>query len=324
MVACVGATLGSATATAKPFVRLPSVGQFAVLPSSKTAIVNVRSPGNGLPGQPYTLRTAGVGSLANDSSVGFSPFSSLPIETAIDPRSTVGRMLVYSQCQADATSGVVTCGLLAHDLAPRSPVLLPSVGVTEVVPGARDRLPSTYGNATVFVRTLPGSSSGQLRLASSFGAPSVQLSGGPAGKGASTASGTALRGTSVAHVWRWTDTSGTRRSALRLQRIEASPKTVLSMPSTRGVLVGPSWQGSRLIFAVRRRSGASTWYRYDPSTRRYQSAPGPRNIGSIAATNTFVYWQTAGPSALRTGICSRPGCALEAASLVFHRSRMPR
>jgi hypothetical protein len=89
-------------------------------------------------------------------------------------------------------------------------------------------------------------------------------------------------------------------------------------------VIGPSWQGRRLIFGIRRPSGASTWYLYDPATRRYASAKGPHNLAAVAATRRFLYWQSAAPRALRTGRCSPPGCALDLDAPPFNASPAPR
>jgi hypothetical protein len=317
LAACSVAT-AAATEGERPIVRVASVSQFAATPHPSSAIVNGYSAGSGPAGHPYFLRMAGGGADDHDASLGYIGFSSLPLESSMDPRPNRGKRLIYSQCLAQA--GTTTCGLLAQSLAsPATPV-----SVTAPVAGAKDRLPSTYGDATVFLRTEAGERSGQLRFAPSIGAPSQPLPGGPQGSGTATAAGIALRDRDVAYVWRWTTSSGVVRTALRSHRIGGSTTTTLvSMPVRRGVLIGPSWQGSRLIFGVRRRSGASTWYRYDPRTRRYMSAEAPRNLAAVTATHLFLYWETAGASALATGLCRSPGCALHLSNPRFHSSRPP-
>jgi hypothetical protein len=317
LAACAVAT-ASATAGERPIVRVASVSQFAATPHPSSAIVNGYSTGSGPAGHPYFLRKAGGGSDDHDASLGFIGFSSLPIESSMDPRPNRGQRLVYSECVAEA--GTTTCGLLAQSLT--SPAIRPE-RVTDSVTGAKDRLPSTYGDATVFLRTPAGERSGHLRLAPSIGAPSQPLPGGPQGSGTATATGIGLRDRDVAYVWRWTTSSGVVRNALRSHRIGGSTTTLVSMPIRRGVLIGPSWQGSRLIFGVRTRSGASTWYRYDPRTHRYMSAKAPGALAAVTATRRFLYWETAGASALDTGLCRSPGCALNLSNPRFRSARAP-
>jgi hypothetical protein len=279
--------------------------------------VNGYSTGSGPAGHPYFLRMAGGGAEDHDAALGSIGFSSMPLESSMDPRPNRGQRLVYSQCLTQAET--TTCGLLAQSLAsPAAPV-----SVTPPSPGAKDRLPSVYGDATVFLRTQPGDRAGQLRLAPTIGSPSQPLPGGSQGSGTATATGIALHDRDVAYVWRWTTSSGVVRTSLRSHRIGGSTTTLVSLPARRGVLIGPSWRGSRLIFGVRRPSGASTWYRYDPGTRRYMSAAAPRNLAAVTATRLFLYWETAGPAALRTGLCRSPGCALHLSNPRFHSSRAP-
>jgi hypothetical protein len=301
----------------------PSIGQFAVLPDR---LVIMTTPVPGAPGPTFTLRSDGAGHEQVASSAGFTPFSISPIETAVDPRRNVGRKLVYSQCLPGVGIGAgPTCGLFVHDLAPSSPATTADIPATDQSPaGMRDTHPSVYQDATLFVRSALTGGSGQLRFAPSFTAPSSLLAAGPTGIKTSTATGTALRGRDAAYVWTWTDKSGTDRNALRIMRIGRSPRTVVSMPVKRGRIVGPAWQGQRLVFVVRRSSGTSRWYRFDPAKRTFQSARGADHIGSIATTPEWpaLYWQQADAKALRTGLCPS-SCRLYLKAPAFSRSRKP-
>jgi hypothetical protein len=307
-----------ASASASPILRLPSVGQFGTTPDLSAAIVSPLAPGVTPPGQPYYARTAGAASDDRSSTLGLLGFSSEPFEISMDPRRNAPYRWVYSQCTGTGPSA--TCALLSQQLDTQSVSPLP---VTESSVGTRDRLPSTYGGATAYSRSRAGERSAQLRYAAAIGAPSQPLPGGPEGAGASGPLGVALRARVVAYVWRWKG-SGGYKTALRLHRLGGATRTLVSLPAARGRVIGPSWQDGRLIFGIRHRSGASTWYRYDPATHRYAAARAPRNLASVAATRTSLYWQSATSRELNTGHCSPPGCALDLAAPRFKRSPAPR
>jgi hypothetical protein len=311
---CVG--LAPASAAARPILRVPSVGQFGTTPDLSSAIVNGVSSGNTPPGQPYFARLAGGPVDDRTSDLAALGTSSEPFEVSMDPRRDAPYRYVYSQCAGTGASA--TCALRSQQLGGQT-LFDP---VTDSAVGIRDRLPSTYGGATAFSRSRAGERSAQLRYAATIGAQSQPLPGGPRGTGASGPLGIALRADVVAYVWRWKAPSG-YKTALRLHRLGAATQTLVSLPAPRGRVIGPTWQGRRLIFAIRRPSGASTWYRYDPATRRYAFAGGPHNIASIAATRTSVYWQSATSRALRSGRCRPPGCALDVAAPRFRASTAP-
>jgi hypothetical protein len=312
-----GAAPPPAGGSARPIVRVPSVGQFGTTPDLSSAIVNGVSSGNTPPGEPYFARTAGAGSEPRNPELSFLGTSSEPFGVSLDPRRDAPYRYVYSKCSGTGSSA--TCSLFTQELG--NQFFYPPLA-TDSVAGTRDRLPSTYGGATAFSRGRAGDRSAQLRYAAAIGAPSQPLPGGPRGTGASGPLGIALRARVVAYVWRWKAPSG-YRTALRLQRRGTTTQTLVSLPAAGGRVIGPTWQGRRLIFGIRRPSGPSTWYRYDPATHRYASAAGPHNLGSVAATRTFLYWQTATSRALSSGRCSPPGCALYLGAPRFQTSPAP-
>lgn len=298
VTACLlGAAPAPARAALRPIARVPSVGQFGTTPDLFSAIVNGFSPGNTPPGQPYYARLAGGPVDDRTSDLSLLGFSSEPLQVSMDPRPDAPYRWVYSLCSGTGASA--TCALRSQQLGGQT-LYDP---VTDSAVGTRDRLPSTYGGATAFSRSRAGERSAQLRYAAAIGAASQPLLGGPQGTGAAGPLGIALHARVVAYVWRWKAPSG-YKTALRLQRVGSATQTLVSLPAARGRVIGPSWQGRRLIFGIRRPSGASTWYRYDPATRRYASAKGPHNLAAVAATRRFLYWQSAAPRALRTGRCS--------------------
>lgn len=287
----------------RPILRVAAVGQFGTTPYPSSAIVSSALQTGAPAGQPYYARTAGIGSDARNSFLSSLGFSTEPVQVSMDPRRDAPYRMVYSRC---AGSGAMAgCALFAQV---RGEHMVEPVVVTPAVVGTRDRLPSTYGGATAFARSRLGSASAELRYAATIGGPSSRVPGGPGGTGAAEPLGVAMHGEMIAYVWSWRTKTGSH-SSLRLYRRGGATETLVALPSARGRIIGPSWQKRRLVFGVRR-NGLSTLYRYDPSTRRYASAQGPRKLAAIAATDTYLYWQTASTTSLRSGLCPASGCAL--------------
>jgi hypothetical protein len=125
-----------------------------------------------------------------------------------------------------------------------------------------------------------------------------------------------LHGSRVAYVWRWRPSHGAVRDTLQIQNVAGGkPETVASLNESSARLIGPVWRRSQLIFAVRRKNG-SRWYRYDASTKRFGSAPGPADVVSFTLGGSKLYWQTGTVRALDNGLCAdRGGCGLYSAGV---------
>ncbi|MEA2130672.1 MAG: hypothetical protein QOJ85_3563 [Solirubrobacteraceae bacterium] len=142
-----GAAPPPAGGSARPIVRVPSVGQFGTTPDLSSAIVNGVSSGNTPPGEPYFARTAGAGSEPRNPELSFLGTSSEPFDVSMDPRRDAPYRYVYSKCSGTGSSA--TCSLFTQEL--RNQFFYPPLA-TDSVTGTRDRLPSTYGGATAFSR----------------------------------------------------------------------------------------------------------------------------------------------------------------------------
>jgi hypothetical protein len=316
LVACVACPVPSSLAASHPILRLSTVGQFGTTPYPSSAIVSELLTTGAPLGQSFYARTAGPGSDDHDPSLSSLGFSSEPLQVSMDPRRNASYQMVYSRC--GGTGATLSCGLFARARDSQE------VDPTPVTPGAigtRDRLPSTYGGATAFARSTAGSTLAELRYVATVGGISRKVPAGPATKDAEPI-GIALHGHTLAYVWSWRTTTGSHTS-LRLYTPGARTRTLLTLPSTRGRIIGPTWQKRQLVFAVRR-NGSSTWYRFDPSTTRYSSARGPRNLIAVAAADRYLYWETGSTTSLRSGLCPAGDCGLWLDQPSFHRSSRPR
>lgn len=249
--------------------------------------------------------------------------SSLPFEITRDPRSNRKR-LVYSQCATAHESSATTCAIIAQELqvpVSQQPVF---AAISDPAPGMLDRLPSGYAGAAAFARSIPGSTVDELRYTPSGSSTSQRLHGGPAGTGPARLMGVALRDSTVAYVWKHELTGSRTRYTLFTQRIGQSPRTILSLDSTRGRIIGPAWRGARLAFAVRR-AGSSRLYDYAPASRTFRSARGPSRLATFAIGDSSLFWQTASGQTLSTGTCPSRGCPLLRGDLpTFQRASAPR
>lgn len=245
-------------------------------------------------------------------------FSSLPFQISRDPRTS---MLVYSQCVVATGGSASTCAILRQPLVGATgrpiPVSQPDVGV-------RDRLPAAYGGGVAFSRTAPGSEADVLLYTGAGGTSPKQLPVGPRGHGRAEALGVALRGTQVAYIWRWNTSTG-RRYALRTVSVSGDKaRTVLTLPSSRGRLIGPVFSGRRIMFVLRR-GLKSRLYEYDLSGRIFRSAGIADRVGAFTTAGKQLFWQTASSASIDSGSCGSAKCTLVRGRLpAMRRSDRPR
>lgn len=258
-----------------------------------------------------------------DRSLGSLGASSLPFQISRDPRSKRKR-LVYSQCATPHGSSLTTCAIVAQEL--QVPLGQPPfmAAISDRAAGMLDRLPSGYGGAAAFARSVPASMIDELRYTPAGSSTSRRLRGGPVGTGAARLTGVALRGSTVAYVWKRKVSASRLRYTLFTERIGQSRRTIVSLDSTRGRIIGPVWRGAGITFAVRRH-GTSRLYDYAPRSRGFRSAPGPAKLATFAIGGANLLWQTASGRALSTGNCGARGCPLYRAALpTFTAARAPR
>jgi hypothetical protein len=316
MVSAVLPTQAAMAQADRPVLRLSTVGQFGTTPYPSSAIVSDVLRTGAPAGQPFYARTAGPGSVERDSALSSLAFSSEPFQVSMDPRRDAPYRMVYSRCAGSGAMG--SCALFAQV---RGGQEVNPTTVTPAAVGTRDRLPSTYGSAVAFARSRFANDVTELRYVASLGGPSREIPGGPTGTGTAQPLGIAMHGRTIAYVWAWRTKSGNRTS-LRLYRPHGESQTLATLSSGRGRIIGPSWQKGRVVFGVRR-NGLSTLYRYDPSTRQFASARGPRNLAAIAGTDRYLYWQTAPARSLRSGLCPASDCALWLDQPSFRRAARP-
>lgn len=295
-----------------------TVGPFAA-DSQGSALISDRGAG-GPAGHPYLARQMFSKNDRGDS-IGALGFSSLPFQISLDPRSGSQKRVFYSQCLTPESASSTTCAIVAQDLVGGAGQ---PVAVSDTTTGTQDRLPSAYGGAVAFARSVPGGSVDQLRYTASGSRTSQVVRGGPRGVGAARLTGIALRGSTIAFVWKWKPSSERTRYSLITQRVDqSSRRTVTSLDSMRGRIIGPVWRGSRVVFGVRK-PGSSRFYDYDPSGRRFRSAAGPDGLASFAVASSTLLWQTATGGSLSSGVCGGSGCPLMRGGLPsFKRSRAP-
>jgi hypothetical protein len=272
---------------------------------------------DGSSGAPFYVRDL---TASRDASVGQLGSSSQVLQASVDPRSSVQRT-VASSCPAPAAGSppdpvAQACRLLTTDLIGGGPLV---ARVSDRPEGANDRLPSAYAGAVAFARLPAGSPNGQLRYAPAGSTSSQPLRGGPRGMGARGPVSIALRGTSVAYLWRWRPRSSATRTTLQIQGLGQPLRTVRSIDLTDGRFVGIQWVGAKLVYAVRRGS-SSRLYRYDPSTRRTSIASAARNLASFTVSGKRLFYVTAGDRTVSSGRCPETGCRVyETAVPTFRR-----
>lgn len=298
------------TASAQALIgRVPLSGALAGDPSPPNAVGSSGfAPAVGPPGEPYFAQLTGP-ARGRSIAIASLDFSAQPIQFAFDARRVSQGAVVYSRCPVSGERGVPICQLYQQDL--RGPAR--ETVVTATPPEASDRLPSAYAGDVAFARFTPGRDVARVLLQRSAAPAPAVLRGGPRGTGEASPTGIALRGSSVAYVWRWRPRSGVTRFTLQLQRLGQPLRTIASMDSGDGRILGPVWKGPQLLFAIRS-DGRSRFFSYDQTTRRFASAVGPRNLAAFAISGPRLYWQTARAADLRRGDCSG-GCPLLSGSL---------
>lgn len=258
------------------------------------------------PGMPYFVSSL----RGRDSSVSSLGFSSEVVQLSLDPRSSRQRV-VASSCSPAQDTAAPSCRLLTTELLGGSGVQ--PVGDTPA--GASDRLPSVYGAAVAFARFLPDRPVAQLRYLPAGAATSQPLRGGPRGVGSAAPTDVAARGSSIAYTWRWRPSIPRVRYTLQIQRLGQPLRTIRSVNSTDGRILGPVWVGTQLVYAVRT-SGRVRLYRYDPTTRRTVQATGPANTATFTVSAGQLVYQSATAAQLSSGRCSEgAGCRVFQTSL---------
>jgi hypothetical protein len=317
MVAMAGA---SDAAGAVRLARLPSPAPFAA-DSDQVAYVGDKALTATPPGHPYVPRVVRSRDDKADGSLAALGASSLPFELSLDPASGRLRRLVYSRCVTAGAVSAPTCAILSFDV--NGSALAPRM-VSDPAVGARDRLPSGYAGAAAFSRSSPGSRVDELRYVPAAGVASRRLRGGPRGVGAARLLGVALRGTTVAYVWRWKPSAARTRYALFTEAVGGPRRTVVALDSRHGRILGPAWRGARVAFAVRRHD-SSRLYDYAGRSRTFRSASGPARLATFALAGRSLFWQTSDARRLNTASCGASGCPLFRAALPpFEASRRPR
>lgn len=274
------------------------VGSLEVSPViGAQIVVDDRLAGNP-PASPYSAVDLSVTGRAWSLPLGSS---ARPLQTVFVEESPDHGVVLVSRCPAAPPVGAPACQLQFNDLPYGPPTTL-----TSPSGGAADRLPATDGRRFAFLRYPAGQPTAQL-LTATLAAPDrlIRLRGGRSGVGAAGSIGIAVHGKRVADVWKWRPRPGVTRTALRLQRVgDPTVTTVVSMPATSGRLVGPLWQGERLLFAVRRRSRTDL-YRYMPSSRRFERATAPAQLAAFDLKADQLYSILASSSELIRGRCER-------------------
>lgn len=321
LVAALALMVASDASAAVRLTNLPSLDPFGAdgQPAAYASYKSANPLGVDHPYSAVEVRSRN----GRDQSLGSLGASSRPFQISRDPRSNRKR-LVYSQCATPRGSSLTTCAIVAQEL--QVPLGQPPFMAARSDPaaGMLDRLPSGYGGAAAFARSVPASMIDELRYTPAASSTSRRLRGGPAGTAAARLTGVALRGSTVAYVWKRKVSASRSRYTLFTERIGQSRRTIVSLDSTRGRIIGPVWHGARITFAVRRH-GTSRLYDYAPRSRRFRSAPGPAKLATFAIGGANLLWQTASGRALSTGNCGARGCPLYRAALpTFKAARAPR
>jgi hypothetical protein len=320
-IAAVALMLASDASAAVQLTNLPSLDPFGA-DGQPAAYASYKSTNPLAADHPYSA--VEVRSLdGRDQALGSVGASSLPFQISRDPRSDRKR-LVYSQCVTSQGPSLTTCAILAQEL--QVPLGQPPfmAAMSDPAPGMLDRLPSAYGGAAAFARSTPTSMIDELRYTPAGSSTSQRLHGGPAGAGPARLIGVALRGTTVAYVWKRNVSASRSRYTLFTERVGQPRRRIVSLDSTRARIIGPVWHGARITFAVRRQ-GTSRLYDFAPGSQTFRSAPGPASLASFAIGGTNLLWQTASGSALSAGNCGARGCPLYRGALPrFRAARVPR
>jgi hypothetical protein len=292
-------------AAAVRLARLPSLALFAA-DSEPAAYVGDRAVTTTPPGQPYVPRVVRSKHDKGGGSLAALGASSLPFELSLDPVSGRLKRLVYSTCVTAYAARGPTCAILSFGV--NGSALAPT-RVSDPPAEAQDRLPSGYAGAAAFSRSSPGSRVDELRYVPAAGGRSRRLRGGPHGAGAARLLGVALRGTTVAYVWRWQPTTTDSRYGVFTESVGGARRTVVTLDAPRGRILGPVWRGERVVFAVRR-GDATRLYDFATRSRSLRSAQGPPRLATFAIAGRSLFWQAAAADALNSGNCGPSGCPL--------------
>jgi hypothetical protein len=277
----------------------------------------------GSPGQlPYTARMV-LSKNDRDDSISALGSSILPFQISPDPLSGTRKRLVYSQCLTFEGTSTPTCAILAQDTVAAAGDTPRPAALSDPTAGVQDRLPSGYGGAAAFARSTPGSTTDEVRYTPAGSGVSRHLHGGPRGMGSAKVTGVALRGTTVAYVWTRKLAGSRTRYTLFTERVGQPRRTIVSLDSTRGRILGPVWHGARVAFAVRH-AGTSRLYDYAPASQTFRSAAGPSMLAVFSIGGSNLLWVTAPDRTLSRGTCGASGCPLLRGGLpAFKPSRPP-
>jgi hypothetical protein len=235
--------------------------------------------------------------LAEITPSGLRP-SRLPVPASIETQQiTVDRRsphtIVGSTCPTGDRHGLPSCSLF--ELEPGGK----PIPIGDTPPSNEDRMPAIDGGRIVFVRQ-----STQLRVLEGDKRTSRRLHGGPVRVAATYgATGVALRGSHVAYSWEWQRSDLSTRNGVFIEAIGGRRRSVVALPTKRGRVIGPVWDGGRVLFAIRR-SSSSRWYSYDPTRHRFRSAPAPRTLAGFALNGDgTLFWQLANRKSFESGLC---------------------
>lgn len=314
--------LASDAAASMRLAQLPSLDPFGA-DGQPAAYVSYRSNDPVLAARPYSARVVRFRD-AREGSLSALGNSSLPFQISPDLRSGVRKRVAYSQCGAAPGSQAVTCAILAQDLAVPVGGTPHTAVVSDPAAGSLDRLPSIYAGAVAFARSSPGARAHELRYTPAGSSTSQRLHGGPLGSGRARVTGLALRGTTIAYVWKRNVASSRVRYTLFTERTGERRHVVVSLDADRGRIIGPVWRGGRVAFAVRR-AGSSRLYDYAPGSGTFRSAPGPSMLATFSIGGASLFWQTASSRELSTDTCGPSGCYLYRGGIpAYTRSQAPR
>lgn len=331
--AIICATVALSASCATGFAQPRSVGDVRVvgplsgLPASPASGVWVSDRRSTEPfpvGEPFFVKNISPGVRGGD--VAIAGTSSQPMQPAVDPRTRdAGRRLVWSACPGIEQRGTPRCSLrqmIASDLAPTP------IGDT---PGDQaDRLPSVYDGNVAFVRERGRGFDDQLRWLPAGQSRSTALKSGPRGAAESEGgpTGLALRERTLAYVWGWRPRPGlaNTRYTLQTQTVGAKPKTIVSIPTSKGRIIGPVWDDSKLLFVVRTATSAAL-YRYTPSSRRFERTTAPSRAAAFGADAGSIYWTIAATAPRAGEILCGASCSVTSTArgkLTFKRATKPR
>ncbi|MCW3039604.1 MAG: hypothetical protein JWM31_1509 [Solirubrobacterales bacterium] len=239
-VVLMAAWLGGLPTAALASERLGVVNVLAPLspdPSNDSAVLTTALVGaGGFTGEPY--QGVILGDTVRTSDLLPAVSSAEPTDLAADPASGSARQLVWSHCPGDDAHGSPTCPLQTSTQG-SSPVAM-----EETPAGRQDRMPAIYRGAVAFARRSVQHPD-QLHFLAADSDRSVHLHGATGRWGAARISGLALRGRTLAYVWRTQPPAGKGADVLQLQRVGGRPETVLTIPATGGHLIGPTWDGGQ-------------------------------------------------------------------------------